>query len=281
MIYLVLIVFGLALGSFVNALVWRLHEQEIESGKKSTAKRQAYVKDLSVVKGRSMCLHCHYQLAIKDLIPLFSWLGLRGRCRYCHQPIGWQYPLAELLTAVLFVFSYLYWPLALHGTGLAQFIIWLLLLVGFMALAVYDLKWYLLPNRIVYPLLGLALLQFIVMVVYQPRWSLVLSAAWGVLIGGGIFYLLFQISKGRWIGGGDVKLGALLGIIVGGPLAAIVLLFTASLTGTLVSVPMMLSGRVKRNTQVPFGPFLLFAAFLVRLFGSATIKWLQQRALLP
>src|SRR4051812_13278636 len=100
MIIAVLIVFGLCLGSFVNALVWRVHEQE--AAKKPN-------KKLSVLNGRSMCPHCEHELAAKDLIPVLSWLSLGGKCRYCHKPISKQYPLVELLTALLVVGSYIWW----------------------------------------------------------------------------------------------------------------------------------------------------------------------------
>ncbi|HEX7368051.1 MAG TPA: prepilin peptidase, partial [Candidatus Saccharimonadales bacterium] len=147
MIIVVLTVLGLIFGSFVNALVWRLHEQEGKS-KKS---RQQY----SILNGHSMCPNCHHELAAKDLVPVLSWLWLRGKCRYCRKPISWQYPAVELMTGLLFVGSYLWWPLSLQGVGLFQFVVWLGFIVGFMALAVYDLRWFTLPNRIVYPLIAL------------------------------------------------------------------------------------------------------------------------------
>src|SRR3989344_6490262 len=131
MIVAILIVLGLAFGSFVNALVWRLHEQEERAkskeqrrkkGKaKNTAKLSSHTsvlssKDLSILKGRSMCPSCKHGLAAKDLVPVLSWLTLRGKCRYCHKPISIQYPLVELITATLFVISYLLWPDVAHAT---------------------------------------------------------------------------------------------------------------------------------------------------------------------
>ena len=103
MIIAVLAVLGLVFGSFVNAFAWRLHEQEslLEKKKKPSAKQLA---KLSIVKGRSMCPECKHELAAKDLIPVFSWITLKGKCRYCGKPISWQYPAVELATALLFVF---------------------------------------------------------------------------------------------------------------------------------------------------------------------------------
>src|SRR5436190_6666628 len=105
MIFAVLAVLGLILGSFVNALVWRIHQQEL--GK----------KNLPIVNGRSQCPHCHHVLAAKDLVPLFSWLYLRGKCRYCHQPISPMYPITELAMAAIFIILYAYWPGGVYGAG--------------------------------------------------------------------------------------------------------------------------------------------------------------------
>jgi prepilin signal peptidase PulO-like enzyme (type II secretory pathway) len=190
--------------------------------------------------------------------------------------------LVELSTAALFVISYIYWPVGFHGGGLFEFICWLLFLIGFMACAVYDLRWYLLPNKMVYPMLMLAFVQVLALTtLFHGRTGTLENALWGLLIGGGIFYLLFQASRGKWIGGGDVKLGALLGLIVGGPLKAFLLLFGASVAGTVVSIPLIVSGRMKRNSVLPFGPFLLFAAVVIRIFGASFISWSQRRGLLP
>lgn len=261
MVIVILVVLGLALGSFVNAFVWRLH------------------KGRDWVRERSECTHCHHELAAKDLVPVLSYLWLRGRCRYCRKPIQ-DSPLTELITPLLFVVSYLYWPYALHGAGLFTFCLWLVFLVGFVALGLYDLRWFLLPDKIVFPLIGLAGLQVLVMAaLYHGGWPVLLGAAWGVVIDSGIFYLLFQLSGGKWIGGGDVKLGIVLGLLVGGPGKALLLLFIASLLGTLVALPLLLSGKAKRSTPLPFGPFLLAGAVITVLFGTRLIGWYMSQFL--
>ncbi len=260
---------GLAFGSFVNALVWRLREQS--KSQKPKAKKQK----LSVFRGRSMCVHCRHQLSIADLIPVFSWLARRGKCRYCHRPISWQYPVVELLTAILFVISYVFWPYDFDALGIVRFVIWLGMLIGFMALVVYDLRWMLLPNRIIYPLIGLAVTQVIVLSIFSPAGAgdIITGVLWGLAIAGGLFYLLFQFSNGRWIGGGDVKLGFLLGLIVGGPINSLLVLFMASTLGTLVIMPLLLTGKATRQSRIPFGPFLIAAAVIALLFGNAIFAW--------
>lgn len=272
---LVLVILGLCLGSFVNAFVWRLHEQPKKKGKKD--------QNLSITRGRSMCPHCRHTLAARDLVPVFSWLFLKGRCRYCKKPISWQYPAVELLTAVLFVLSYILWPVSLQGASLQNWVFfgfWLVFLVGFIILAVYDLKWQLLPNAVVYPLLALAITQAVLRTALALDSGLWGSAFWGLLVGGGLFYLLFQISGGKWIGGGDVKLGAVLGILVGGPLAAIFVLFIASWLAMLATLPLLALGKANRTSRIPFGPFLIAAGIIVYIFGADIAGWYRETLLL-
>jgi leader peptidase (prepilin peptidase)/N-methyltransferase len=263
MIIVLLIGLGLILGSFVNASVWRLHEQEELKAKKQSKASKAYSKAISISKGRSMCPHCKHELAAKDLVPLFSWLWLRGKCRYCKQKID---------DNPLFVFSYIFWPVTLNGQGLFDFIVWLIFLTAFIALAVYDLRWYILPNKIVYPLIILAVIQVLVDVaVFGAPLTVLLQAGMGALCIAGLFYLLFVLSDGNWIGGGDVKLGAVIGILAGSALNALFLIFVSSLLGLVAAIPMMMRGQATRKSQLPFGPFLLAATFITVLFGSRVV----------
>jgi prepilin signal peptidase PulO-like enzyme (type II secretory pathway) len=285
MIIAVLIVLGLCFGSFVNALVWRVHEQaelEEQATRKKSKKAKAAdvtLAELSIIKGRSMCPHCHHTLSALDLLPLVSWLALRGKCRYCHKPISAQYPVVELLTAVLFVISYLYWPVNFDGSGLkiAAFIVWLPLLVGFMALIIYDFRWMLLPDRIVFPLGAIAsVLAGLMIASSEHPLRAFLNVLGGVIIGGGLFWLIYQFSKGKWIGGGDVKLGWLLGLVVGTPGKAALFIFGAAILGTVASLPLLVSKRLKGNSVIPFGPFLIIAAIIAQLFGAALLAWYQR-----
>lgn len=253
---------GLCMGSFVNALVYRLrlHETNPKLSKK-----------YSILKGRSICPDCKHGLAAKDLIPLISWLMLKGKCRYCKKPISAQYPLIEAATAAVFVISYIFWSGELTGANILAFIVWLGISVGLIALAVYDIRWMILPNKIIFPLFILVAGNILIQSVLSSDYDLVISSLWGVLIGGGIFYVLFQISGGRWIGGGDVKLGFLLGSITGGPVFAFLMLFIASLLGSIFSVPLILKTRLGARTKIAFGPFLILSAMIVTLFGEKII----------
>lgn len=275
--YVILILLGLTLGSFVNALVWRLHEQEKRSGSKSKQKKL----NLSIWRGRSMCPNCHHELAAKDLIPVFSWLWLRGKCRYCHKAISVQYPIVELILLILFVVSYAVWPSLSEAQHVVSFIAWLVTSTGLLALCVYDLRWQLLPNKIIYFLTGVVGLELLIRCVFFDK-SLtpLLWALGGVLVGGGVFYALFYISKGTWIGGGDVRLGALLGLMLGTPLRGLALIMLASLLGTLVSIPLILMKKTTLTSRMPFGPFLIIAAVLILLFASSFLTWYNHHILL-
>lgn len=249
-----LVVFGFILGSFVNAFVWRIHQKK------------------NWVSDRSECTHCHHKLAPLDLIPVISWLLLHGKCRYCHKKIE-DTPLAELAMPMLFVVSYAWWPMQLEGKGLIAFIFWLVFLIGFLALTIYDFRWFLLPDKIVFPLVGLALAQVIAISVYSADWRYAANALGGALVVSGIFYLLYQISKGTWIGGGDVKLGLVLGLLAGGVLEGFLVLFAASAAGLAATLPQVVRGKAGRKTQIPFGPFLILGLIVVTLFGADILDW--------
>lgn len=254
MYIVVLIVVGLCFGSFVNAFVWRLHES----------------KDF--VKERSECPHCHHVLNTWDLVPILSWVALRGRCRYCHKKIE-DSPLVEATLPALFVASYVWWPWSLSGVGIAQFVIWLLILVGLLSLVVYDFRWFILPDKIVWPLCLLAVAEVALQIVSAGNFSALFAAIEGVIIISGLFYLILLISHGTWIGGGDVKLGIVLGLLVGGALQAILLLFVASVSGLLFSLPLLVKSKKHAHTMLPFGPYLILGLIVAMLAGNDIIHW--------
>ncbi len=279
---------GLCFGSFVNALVWRLHMQQTPVKKPSRSRsingrlsasirlvlkyhsRSRY----SILWGRSMCPNCRHELAPTDLVPVVSWVLLHGKCRYCSQPISWQYPAVELLLPVLFVLSYVWWPLGFSAGSTFSFGLWLIFLTAFVALGIYDLRWFILPDRIVYPLVGLALLEIIIRATaFGGGWRLVIMAFWGVFFLAGLFGAFYVISRGAWIGFGDVKLAVVLGLLVGGPLMALLLVFLASVFGSILAVPLLIKGWAKPTTQIPFGPFLLVATVVVVMFGNHISDW--------
>ncbi len=271
MVILFLVLLGLCLGSFVNALVWRLREQ-------SQAKSKSKKREFSILRGRSVCPHCKHQLGIKDLVPVLSWLSLGGKCRYCKKKISVQYPLIEILTATALVVSYLVWPYALYGwtgTEIAIFGIWTLILTGLIALAAYDIRWYILPDKITVPITVLGLIMVGLIASTYGDIIIARDAFIGVLLIFGIFCGLSIISKGKWIGDGDVKLGVLLGLLAGSLMNGLLLLFLASVLGTLYSFVLGATGKQKfnRKMRIPFGPFLIAAAIITVLFGTDVTSW--------
>ena len=270
---------GLSLGSFVNALIWRIHEQaeytnDDGTRRKLTRQDKERLEALSIAKGRSMCTHCGHQLSAKDLVPVLSWVYLRGRCRYCKQPIN-DTPLAELLLPAVLIASYLLWPFAPTGWGgleIAIFAVWAGIMTCFVALALYDAKWFLLPDRIVAPLTLLALTFVLLRVVQTGSADHLLFAVLGAMTLSGVFWVLSVVSKGAWIGWGDVKLGVSLGLLAASPLMSLLVIFIASILGTFAALPQIFKGAGLRSS-LPFGPHLLLATLVVVFCGNALVDW--------
>lgn len=247
---------GLAFGSFVNALVWRVKHQQ------------------SIAHGRSRCVHCLHQLSAKDLVPVFSWLMLRGRCRYCGKPIAKQYPIIELAGGLIFVVSYLFWPGGLHNTGdWVPLVFWLAVSVGLLALLVYDWKWMLLPNKILYPTLALAVAGRLIYLISFEDSKLIALTEWALslTVASGIFWLLFMASKGKWIGYGDVRLGLITGTVLASPDKSLMMIFLASMLGTIFVMPSLVTGRKELADKLPYGPFLIIATAVTLLFSSSIL----------
>lgn len=263
MIAVILLVLGICLGSFTNALVWRIRQQSKPGGKKG---------QYSITKGHSMCPKCKHRLQAGDLVPVLSWVELRGRCRYCQAKISWLYPFVELLVPALFLVSYWHWPYGFSGPAILAFGVWLAIVILLVALSAYDFKWMTLPDRLVYPLIAFSVLLSGLLVIDGGDLKQAFSPALGAIFLSGLFWVLFQVSGGKWLGGGDVKIAVALGLIAGGLNESILLLFIASLLGSLVSIPLLIKGK-NASHKVPFGPFLISASFMVFLWGSAMIDW--------
>lgn len=235
-------VLGAAIGSFCNVVIYRLHVGD------------------SPTRGRSYCPHCKHELAAADLIPILSFVLLRGKCRYCRQPISWQYPGVELAMAGLSLLMVQRFDLtvaAAFGIVLSAF---------FVIIFVYDLKYQLILDRVSIPaaVVGLA-------------GSLVIGRSIGAvllggLIGGGFFLLQYLLSKGRWIGGGDIRLGAALGFALGWPLVGVGLVLSY-LIGAVVALPLLAAKKSSWTSLLPFGTFLTVAGLVTFLYGDAILHW--------
>lgn len=280
-IYLALILTGLCLGSFAGAMVWRLRARELVEAKKDgqdyDQAEYKRLKKLTVggtANDRSRCLHCSYVLRWYDLIPLISWLSLSGRCRQCHTRIGYLEPLIELGTTLFFVLSFAFWPYPLLSTlDITRLIIWLLSGVGLAILFAYDTKWYELPDKINFGIIGLGTLN-VAVVMFQPGEIIpkLISIAGAILILSGIYWVLYKVSHGQWIGFGDIKLGLGLALLLADWRLAFIALFAANLIGCIVVIPAMISHKLKPSSHVPFGPLFILGFVVAQLAGPGLIE---------
>jgi prepilin signal peptidase PulO-like enzyme (type II secretory pathway) len=257
--FLGLFLFGLFLGSFANVVLFRLHNEQ--SG---------------IMNGRSECQKCHHPLGFWDLIPVFSWLFLGGKCRYCHAPLSWQYPLVEIFLGVLWVA--LFWcngigfeNFFLTGEMLIEGIFWLFFAFFFCILFVADLRWMEVFRYISLPMIALLLGAIFVLEKIDIVDALIGVAIPTVFFGIQIVLSRYVFtSRGDWIGEGDIDIGIMMGLLLGWKLI-LVALFLAYISGAIVGLFIM---RIKgRGAQVPFGPFLLFSLLLTFFWGNAILNW--------
>jgi leader peptidase (prepilin peptidase)/N-methyltransferase len=249
--------FGLTVGSFLNVVVHRVPQHR------------------SVVSPPSACPGCGTVLAGRDLVPVVSWLALRGRCRSCHAPVSARYPLVEALTAGLWLAVAL--RFGVSWTLPAE----LVFVSGLVALAAVDLEHYLLPKAVVYPTLALVGAGLVAAAAATGRWErLGVAAACGVAA----FLVLFAIhaSNPAWMGFGDVRLAGVLGVALGwiGPWYPVVGFMAANLLGAAVGVVLVAAGRAGRKTALPYGVFLAAGSVVAILSGapivSAAGAWLHR-----
>lgn len=240
---LLILVFGLIIGSFLNMCVYRIPREK------------------SILVPRSTCDHCERFLSIKDLIPVLSYLYSKRRCRYCHAIISIRYPCIELLTSFLFLYTYSRFGLSLE---FFQGVI----LVGFlMVIAAIDYDHQLIFDKVLIPMAGIGIilkvmiiLPFINVLYYE-----VLDMIMGFCLGGGLLLLIHWLSKGG-IGWGDIKFAAVIGIWLGWKYTLLTLLF-AFILGGGVGVFLIVSKLKERKEYIPFGPFLSIAMFMNYFYG--------------
>lgn len=285
-ILVVLVFLGLCLGSFLGAQVWRLRAHQLaeekeagESYDKAEYKRLKLLLKQSVSDDRSHCLSCGHQLGGRDLIPLMSWLGTKGRCRYCKGKIGRFEPAIELGTMLFFVVSYLAWPVPLESFSLdlLGFILWLIVGLMLIALFAYDLKWFLLPDKLMFPAMVLAAIVAEIHIVQSSDAAqAILSLNGAIAVLSGLYLAIYVVGglRGRqWIGFGDVKLGLVLALVLADWKLALLTLFLANFIGCLIILPLMAMGKISRATRVPFGPMLIAGFFITALFGQGIVDW--------
>lgn len=243
-------ILGLAVGSFLNVCIDRLPRNE------------------SLISPRSHCEACRHPLAARDLVPLFSYLALGARCRYCRARIPRRVPAVELTTAV--VFPLLFWHYGFSAElGVMAFYACL-----FTVIFLIDLEQGLILNKVTYPAMAVILT---VSAFLPQRWltQWLVSGVANVALAGGIafviFFVLAIVSRGG-MGWGDVKLAALIGFATGFPLV-LISIFIAALLGGTTALALLIAKRKTPREAVPFGPFLASAAMITLLWGKNILAW--------
>jgi len=252
--------FGACIGSFLNCLAWRLYHDES-------------------LWGRSKCPNCHQKISWYDNVPLLSYLSLGGKCRHCKEKIAFQYFLVELVTASLFLLAFSrYFPnagleliLAPNFIALNSQAFWLMfrdwLLISFLVVIfIMDLRWMVVADEISLPAI---VIIFLVNLYLGSSWSLLLSSA---IIGAGFFALQYAVSHGRWVGGGDIRIGALMGVALGWPLTLVALML-AYFSGALIGVILIATKKKGLKSPLPFGVFLAPATLVALWWGGVIWQW--------
>jgi len=239
--YLLWFCLGAAIGSFLNVCICRIPAGE------------------SIITPPSHCPHCDKRLGARDLIPVLSYIFLKGRCRHCAAPVSMQYPVVETLTGLLFVIALLRFGFSFETLAAAVFLSILI------TAAVIDIHHRIIPDGIVLTgfILGLPL------AIYTP--GSLGDGLLGALLGGGLLLLVAIISRGG-MGGGDIKLTAMAGIYLGWQ-NVMLMLFLAFLTGSVAGVAIVIRQRKSLKEAIPFGPFLALGAAIAILWGRDIIQW--------
>jgi leader peptidase (prepilin peptidase)/N-methyltransferase len=237
---------GLIIGSFLNVVISRVPEGR------------------SIWRPRSACPGCAATIAWYDNVPLVSFMLLRGRCRACGMPIPLRYPVVEVATGALFTLAYV----TLGPT--LDFVVAAALLAALVAITAIDLAHQIIPDVITLP----GILAGVVGNLATDRVSLLESVA-GIVVGGGIFLVIILASRGG-MGGGDMKLGAMLGAFLGWKLGLLALLLGV-LAGGAVALCLLILGRKGRKEAIPFGPFLALGGAISLLWGETLLHWYLQR----
>ena len=239
-------IFGAVVGSFLNVCIFRIPAEE------------------SIIKPLSQCPRCHHPVRFYDNIPIISFILLRGKCRDCGGKISWRYPLVELITAALALLLFLQFGLTLKF--LAFFIFTAVLIV----ITFIDLDHQIIPDVVTLP--GIPIFLLVAIFVVKVPW---MESLIGLLIGGGLLFaiaFIYQlITKREGMGGGDIKLLAMVGGFLGWKSLIFILLFS-SFSGAIVGITAMIIKKQDMKYAVPFGPFLCLAAMVYLFFGNSLIR---------
>jgi len=243
-------VFGLVFGSFLNVVIHRLKTRQ------------------DIVLGGSFCPECKTRLRWYDLMPLLSFTFLKGKCRYCHKKISWQYPIVELISAFL-------WVSVFYKFGISWNAIYhIFILSALLVIAVYDFKWQIIPDKIIYPAIIVAFIYSILNAFKLGDFKIFLEPLFAALIAFLFFFLFFYFSKGKAMGLGDAKLAFLIGLFLG-PLLAIAAFMLSFIIGAIFGIILIGLGNKSLKSQIALGPFLVLGAVITLFFSNFISNFLN------
>lgn len=245
---------GSILGSFLVASVYRMRANY---GDKNLTK----LKNIKNTTDYSRCLNCGYHLKWYDLIPIVSWVLLRGECRKCHAKIGLTEFFSEVMMGCIFLLSFLYWPF--NTLNYFIFLIWLVICSILMLIFVFDAKWQEIPSQLLYLILSLSLIFAFI------NKTISIGTFYSFLVTGGVYLAIYVFSKGKAVGDGDWWIAGSLGVILSNIYLGIMLIFLANLLGTFYVIYRKYIKKQSLN-KIAFGP-LLIIAFYVIFFNSKFI----------
>lgn len=243
--FFIVIVFGLLIGSFLNVCIYRVPRKQ------------------SIVFLASHCTKCKTELKPLDLVPVFSYCFLKGKCKYCKMKIGSKYAIIELVNAVMYLFLFMKFGFSI------EFLEFAILTSLLIVITSVDLESQIIPDEFI--VFGFAvIIIFIVISVFRGNLEL-LNSGIGLLLGGGIFLLIAVLSNGA-MGGGDIKLMALLGFWFGWQ-SILLIMFLSFVLGAIISVTLLLFKIKSRKDKIPFAPFIVLATILALFFGNEIISF--------
>lgn len=249
-------VLGISLGSFLNVVVDRLANHE-------------------KINGRSKCPQCGNQLKWYDLIPIFSFLFLHGKCRSCKKKISRQYIIIESITGILITLIFFIQfrnGINFNLRNILMFIRNIIYIFTFISIFLYDLKYMEVPDEIVIP--GSFLILILNCLIAKDIWTFIFGGILGLIF----FLIQFIVSKGKWVGGGDIRIGFLIGVSIGNIYQVFLTIILGYIIGSIYSIPLLIKKYIKKekdiSSVIPLGPFLSVSSMAMLFILTANIKFI-------
>ena len=245
-------VLGLFIGSFLNSIIYRLEN------------------NLPFPLTYSFCPHCHHRLHSLDLIPVLSFLMLKGKCRYCGKKISFQYPIVEILTGFIFFFIFKF--VSMNQLSVFDLIYYLIVSSFLIIIFVYDFKNFIIPDKYLFPLILTVFAYLLFQYFKFNNLNILLNSLIGALISLIFFLIIYLISSGKYLGFGDVKFSFFMGLFLGYP-KILVALFFSFFIGAIIGIILIILKEKTFKSEIPFGPFLIIGVYIALFYGEEIINW--------